>query len=67
LGDDEVTSIEQLNSQYLRNGQFHLPSRYRPTAMRVITSVSQSTVEGVVATIIRGTSRPDLLERILSR
>ena len=67
FGDDEVASIKQLNRQYLQDGEFPYPSRYRPNAMRVVTSMSQSTLEDVIARIIRSTSRSDLVERILSR
>lgn len=64
---DEIASIEQLNLQYLEDGEYPYPSRYRPSAMRVVTSMAQSTLEDLIARIIRSTSRSDLVQRILSR
>jgi len=67
FSDEEVASIEHLNRQYLKDGEYFYPSRYRPNAMRVFTSMSQTTLEDLIARIIRSTSRSDLIERILSR
>jgi hypothetical protein len=67
FSNEEVVSIEHLNRQYLEDGEYPYPSRYRPSAMRVFTSMSQPTLEDLIARIIRSTSQSDLVERILSR
>jgi HEPN domain-containing protein len=67
FGANELASIKQLNRHYLKDGEFPYPSRYRPNAMRVVTSMPESTLEDLIARIIRSTSRSDLVERILSR
>lgn len=63
---DEIASIEQLNRQYLMDGEYPYPSRYRPNAIRVVASMAQSTLEDLIERII-GSSRPNLVQRILSR
>jgi hypothetical protein len=63
----EIASVEQLNRQYLEDGEYPYPSRYRPNAMRVVTSVAQSALEDLIAKVIRSTSHSDLVQRILSR
>jgi hypothetical protein len=67
LSAEEIASIQQLNRQYLKDGEFPYPSRYRPSAMRVVTSMGQSTLEDLIAKIICSTSRSDLVQRILTR
>ena len=67
LSAEEVASVQQLNRQYLKDGEFPYPSRYRPSAMRVFTSMGQSPLEDLIAKIIRSTSRSDLVQRILTR
>jgi HEPN domain-containing protein len=67
FSEQEVASIEYVNRQYLQDGEHPYPSRYRPNATRVLTSMSQSTLEGLITRIVRSTSRTDLVERILSR
>lgn len=64
---EEVGSIQQLNHQYLGDGENPYPSRYRPSAMRVVTSMTQPTLDDLIARIIGSTSRPDLVQRILLR
>lgn len=64
---EELVSIGQLNRQYLDDGDYPYPSRYRPSAMRVVTSMSQPILEALIARVIRSSSQPDLVERILSR
>ncbi len=63
----EIEEIRALNVQYLKDGEFPYPSRYRPAAMRVVLSISQETLEGVISKIVRGTSNPELVDRILAR
>ncbi|MGB5136466.1 MAG: hypothetical protein WBN89_14980 [Prochlorococcaceae cyanobacterium] len=67
FSDEELASIKHLNRQYLEDGVYPYPSRYRPNAMRIFTSMSQPTLEGLIARIVRSTSKSDLVERILSR
>lgn len=64
---EEVASIKQLNLQYLKDGEYPYPSRYRPNAMRVVTFMAQSTLEDLIIRIITCSSRSDLVQRILSR
>ena len=59
--------IKNLNRQYFRDDKDPYPSRYRPTAMRVVISPGQSAVEDIVATIVSATSQANLIERIFSR
>ena len=67
FGGEELASVQQLTRQYLKDGEFPYPSRYRPSAMRVFTSMGQPPLEDLIAKIIRSTSRSDLVQRILSR
>jgi HEPN domain-containing protein len=64
---NELASIQQLNRQYIKDGEFPYPSRYRPRAMRVVTSMAPSTLADLIAKAIRSSSRSDLVDRILSR
>lgn len=65
--DEELASIKNLNRQYLEDGEYPYPSRYRPNSMRVFTSMSQPTLEGLITKVVRSTSKSDLVERILLR
>lgn len=67
FSEEEITSIKNLNRQYLEDGEFPYPSRYRPTAMRVVMSISQDVLEMVISKIVRSTSHPELVERIFAR
>lgn len=67
LTEAEVSDIKKLNAQYLKDEEFPYPSRYRPSGMRVFESISQDSLEAIVSKIIRNTSHPELIERILSR
>ena len=64
---EEITSIKQLNRQYIKDGVHTYPSRYRPIEMRVYTSITQTTLEKLISRIIRSTTRSDLVQRILTR
>jgi len=57
---------EQFNRQYFMDDEYPYPSRHRPNAMRVVTSMAQSTLKDLIARIIGSTSRPNLVQRILS-
>lgn len=65
--DSEIEGIKNLNVQYIQDGDFSYPSRYRPNGTRVILSISQDNLETVISKIINSTSRPELLARILAR
>ena len=65
--EEEKVRIKNQNSQYLKDGEFPYPSRYRPTTTRVFLSISEEHLEALISKIIKSTSRPELAERILSR
>ena len=67
FSEEETEGIKMLNAQYLQDGEFSYPSRYRPAAMRIYVSISQNVLEMVISKIIRSTSQPELLKRILIR
>ncbi|QPK62030.1 HEPN domain-containing protein [Methylomonas sp. LL1] len=67
FSDEEIVGIKNLNSQYLVDGEFPYPSRYRPSAGRVFVSISQDVLEIVISKIIQNTSHPELVKRILAR
>ena len=67
FSEEETEDIKMLNAQYLQDGEFSYPSRYRPAAMRIYVSISQNVLEMVISKIIRSTSQPELLKRILIR
>lgn len=67
FSEEEIAGIKNLNRQYLKDGEFPYPSRYRPAAMRVFVSISQDVLEMVISKIIQSTSHPELVERILER
>ena len=65
FSEEEIISIKDLNKQYLVDGEFPYPARYRPVEMRAFLSPSQDRVEVVVSKIIQATGQPELLSRIL--
>jgi HEPN domain-containing protein len=67
FSEEEIAVIKTLNAQYLQDGEFSYPSRYRPAAMRIVVSISQNVLEKVISKIVISTSQPDLVERILTR
>ena len=67
FSEQEKAGIKNLNQQYLNDGEFPYPSRYRPATMRAVVSISQELLEMVISKIVRDTSRPELVERILAR
>lgn len=67
FSEKEIAGIKNLNRQYLKDGEFPYPSRYRPMAMRVFGSISQDVLEMVIKKIIQSTSHPELVKRILAR
>jgi HEPN domain-containing protein len=64
---DEISAIKSLNGQYLKDGEFRYPSRYRPAVARGFTSISQDTLEMVISKIIQNTNHPELVDRIIAR
>jgi len=67
FSDHERENILNLNKQYLKDGDFSYPSRYRPAEMRVVISISQEQLEAIVSKIINGSNHAELLDRILVR
>ena len=67
FSEEEKAGIKRLNEQYLQDGEFSYPSRYRPAAARIYVSISQDTLEVLISKIVRSTSQPELVERIMTR
>lgn len=67
FSEEEIAGIKILNMQYLKDGEFLYPSRYSPPVTRVFVSISQEVLEMVISKIVRSTSQPELVERILVR
>jgi HEPN domain-containing protein len=67
FSEEEMAGIKNLNKQYLEDGEFPYPSRYRPTSGRIFVSPSQDILEEVISKIVRSTSHPELVKRILAR
>ena len=67
FSEEEMAGIKNLNKQYLVDGEFPFPSRYRPTSGRIFVSPSQDILEEVISKIVRSASHPELVERILAR
>ena len=65
--EEEIAGIRNLNQQYLKDGEFPYPSRYRPSTMRVFVLISQENLEQVVSKVVRSSGHPELVERILAR
>ena len=67
FSSEEVEGIKYLNAQYVHDGEFPYPARYRPLSTRIFNSISQDVLEAVVTKVIHNSSQPDLIERILKR
>jgi hypothetical protein len=69
LSELEIKGIKYLNKQYLNDGEFSYPARYRPNhkGIRIFNSIGQNTLEAIIEKIIISTSTPELVDRILAR
>lgn len=67
FSNQEINDIKQLNAQYVHDGEFPYPARYRPTQMRVFASISQDRLESVINKVIQNTKQPNLITQILKR
>lgn len=61
----EAADIKIVNAQYLTDGTFHYPSRYRPNVLRAIISLSHESFEAIITRIINSTQNPQFLGQIL--
>ncbi len=59
--------IQELNREYLHDGNSSYPARYRPSGTRGVVIVAQTSLEDLVASVVQSTSQADLVQRILRR
>lgn len=52
LSAEELDSLEKLNVQYVKDGEFTYASRYRPNAGRAFVSPGQDQVESLLESIL---------------
>lgn len=67
FSEEEIVGIRNLNRQYLLDGEFPYPARYRPSVGRVFVSISQNVLEMIITKIIKNTSHTELVKPILAR
>jgi HEPN domain-containing protein len=61
----EADAIKTINLQYLKDGGFNYPSRYRPNVFRAYISESHESFKTIISRIINNTKNPQNLDLIL--
>jgi hypothetical protein len=65
--DSEKTDLSNHNKQYLLDGKFPFPSRYRPSTFRVFISIPQEKIESLVFKILSSSQDTKIADKVMNR